>query len=109
MVNFAAGALMAAASIAFSSMMADAADEHEHLFGARREALFFAGWAFASKAATGAGALISGLILQAIAFPTDLAAHGGVMSAVLPARTICAARVLLRPRDCGADPRRRAR
>ena len=87
LINFVAGALMAAASIAFSSMMADAADEHEHLFGARREGLFFAGWSFASKAATGVGALISGLILQAIDFPTDLAAHGGT-SAVLPARTV---------------------
>ena len=87
LINFIAGALMAAASIAFASMMADAADEHEHLFGARREGLFFAGWSFASKAATGAGALISGLILQAIAFPTDLAAHGGV-NAILPTHMI---------------------
>jgi GPH family glycoside/pentoside/hexuronide:cation symporter len=81
------GALMAAAAIAFSSMMADAADEHELLFGARREGLFFAGWAFASKAAGGGGALIAGLVLQAIRFPTDLAGHGGV-SAILPQRMV---------------------
>ena len=80
---FCGGALMAAAAIAFASMMADAADEHEHLFGARREGLYFAGWAFASKAASGVGTLIAGLVLQAIAFPTDLAAHGGT-AAVLP-------------------------
>lgn len=85
-IMFVAGALMAAASIAILSMMADAADEHEQLFGARREGLFSAGWAFASKAAMGAGALISGLVLQVINFPTDLAAHGG-MAATLPART----------------------
>ena len=62
------GALMAAAAIAFASMMADAADEHEHLFGARREGLYFAGWAFASKAAAGFGSLVSGIALQAIGF-----------------------------------------
>jgi GPH family glycoside/pentoside/hexuronide:cation symporter len=77
------GALMAAAAIAFMSMIADATDEHEHLFGARREALFFAGWAFANKAATGIGALVSGVILQIIHFPTDLAQHGG-LNAALP-------------------------
>ena len=77
------GVLMAAAAIAFMSMIADATDEHEYLFGARREALFFAGWAFATKAATGVGALVSGIILQIVHFPTDLAQHGG-MSAVLP-------------------------
>jgi GPH family glycoside/pentoside/hexuronide:cation symporter len=86
-IMFVAGVLLAAASIAILSMMADAADEHEHLFGARREGLFAAGWAFASKAAMGAGALISGLVLQFIAFPTDLAAHGG-MAAVLPVKTV---------------------
>ncbi len=77
------GALMAAAAIAFMAMIADAADEHEYLFGARREGLFFAGWAFASKAATGIGALVSGAVLQFIHFPTDLAQHGG-LQAVLP-------------------------
>lgn len=77
------GALMAAAAIAFMAMIADAADEHEYLFGARREALFFAGWSFASKAATGIGALVSGAVLQFIHFPTDLAQRGG-MDAVLP-------------------------
>jgi GPH family glycoside/pentoside/hexuronide:cation symporter len=86
-VNFIGGGLMAAAAIAFSSMMADAADEHEYLFGARREGLFFAGWAFASKAAGGAGALIAGLVLQVIHFPTDLAQHGGT-AAALPASMV---------------------
>jgi GPH family glycoside/pentoside/hexuronide:cation symporter len=82
-VMFVGGALMATAAIAFSSMMADAADEHEHLFGMRREGLFFAAWAFASKTATGAGALIAGMVLQLIGFPTDLAERGGT-TAVLP-------------------------
>jgi glycoside/pentoside/hexuronide:cation symporter, GPH family len=73
---FAGGALMAAAAISFASMMADAADEHEHLFGARREGLYFAGWAFASKAASGFGSLVAGVGLQAIGFPSG-AAEGG--------------------------------
>jgi glycoside/pentoside/hexuronide:cation symporter, GPH family len=84
---FLGGALMATAAIAFSSMMADAADEHEHLFGERREGMFFAAWAFASKASTGAGALIAGTVLQVIHFPTNLAERGGI-SAVLPERMV---------------------
>jgi len=71
------GILMAAAGIAFASMMADAADEHEHLFGARREGLYFAGWAFATKAAAGLGSLVSGLSLQAIDFQS---AGGGTVN-----------------------------
>jgi glycoside/pentoside/hexuronide:cation symporter, GPH family len=86
-VMFLGGALMATAAIAFSSMMADAADEHEHLFGERREGLFFAAWAFASKASTGAGALIAGLVLQAIQFPTNITDRGGA-SAILPERMV---------------------
>jgi glycoside/pentoside/hexuronide:cation symporter, GPH family len=86
-IMFLGGALMATAAIAFSSMMADAADEHEHLFGERREGLFFAAWAFASKASTGAGALIAGVVLQVIRFPTNLAERGGT-SAVLPERMV---------------------
>ncbi len=65
---FLGGGLMAAAAISFASMMADAADEHEYLFGARREGLYFAGWAFATKAAAGIGSLVSGIALQAVGF-----------------------------------------
>jgi len=79
------GALMTVAAVAFMSMMADAVDEHELLFGSRREGLYFAGWAFAGKAATGGGALISGLMLQAIAFPSRLADAGA--AATLPTGT----------------------
>ncbi|MDB5432736.1 MAG: major facilitator superfamily 1 [Caulobacter sp.] len=78
-----AGVMTTMAAIALISMLADAADEHEHLFGARREALYFAGWAFAGKAANGGGALIAGLVLQAIAFPSGAAAHAA--GAVAPA------------------------
>lgn len=83
---FSAGAMMALAIIGFVSIIPDAADEHEHLFGARREGLYFAGWSFANKAATGAGILIAGVILQLINFPTHLAEQGG--AAVVPAQTV---------------------
>ncbi|MBI1407547.1 MAG: MFS transporter [Caulobacter sp.] len=62
--------------IGFQSMLADTADEHEWLFGVRREGLFFSGLTLAYKAASGLGGLIAGLALDAIRFPTDLAARG---------------------------------
>lgn len=68
---FCGGGLMATAAIAFASMMADATDEHEHLFGARREGLYFAGWAFASKAAAALGALIAGVGLDLVGFHAE--------------------------------------
>ena len=80
------GIFMTVAAVAFMSMMADAADEHELLFGARREGLYFAGWSFASKAAIGGGTLISGLVLQAISFPSNLAGNAA-LTAALPAST----------------------
>jgi GPH family glycoside/pentoside/hexuronide:cation symporter len=61
-------------TISFQSMMADAADEHEHLFGARREGLFFAGITFSAKAASGVGLMVGGLALDLIGFPHGLAA-----------------------------------
>lgn len=82
------GILMAAAAIAFASMMADAADEHEHLFGARREGLYFAGWAFASKAAAGFGQLIAGVALQLIGFPAGGTRPAGAAMPMLPPHTI---------------------
>ena len=75
---FAGGVLMAAAAVAFNSMMADAADEHEQLFGARREGLYFAGWSFALKAATGLGSLVAGVGLQLIGFENAGRAAGAV-------------------------------
>jgi GPH family glycoside/pentoside/hexuronide:cation symporter len=69
------GAVTACAAISFQSMMADAADEHEVLFGTRREGLYFAGLNFAAKAASGLGALVAGIGLDLIGFPTNLAAH----------------------------------
>jgi GPH family glycoside/pentoside/hexuronide:cation symporter len=75
---------LTAAAIAVSSMLADAADEHEYLFGHRREGLYFAGWSFAGKVATGGGALIAGLVLQFSGFPSGAAAKAGVQVALRP-------------------------
>lgn len=67
------GVVTACAAIGLASALADAADEHELSFGSRREGLYYAGWAFASKAAAGLGTLIAGIALQAIGFPSHLA------------------------------------
>ncbi|MDZ4371486.1 MAG: MFS transporter [Phenylobacterium sp.] len=65
-------------TIAYPSMMADAADEHEHLFGRRREGLYFAGLGFAFKAAQGVGMLVSGVALDLMGFPKDIGRQVGV-------------------------------
>jgi GPH family glycoside/pentoside/hexuronide:cation symporter len=57
------------AYIAYPSMMADAAEEHELLFGTRREGLYFAGLGFAGKAAAGVGAMVGGFALDLLRFP----------------------------------------
>ena len=62
-------------------MMADAADEHEHLFGTRREGLFFSGLGFAGKAAGGIGTLVGGFALDLLRFPRDA---GRQINAVIP-------------------------
>ena len=62
-------------------MMADAADEHEHLFGRRREGLYFSGLGFAAKGASGIGVLLGGVALDLIGFPKDVARQSG---AVIP-------------------------
>lgn len=64
--------------IGFQSMLADTADEHEWLFGVRREGLFFSGLTLAYKAASGLGGLIAGVALDLIRFPADLASRGSI-------------------------------
>ncbi|MBL8553277.1 MAG: MFS transporter [Phenylobacterium sp.] len=67
--------------IALPSMMADAADEHEHVFGTRREGLYFSGLGFAGKAAAGVGTMVGGFALDLMHFP----AHAGAqVGAVIP-------------------------
>ena len=57
------------------------ADEHEHLYGRRREGLYFAGLGFANKAATSIGVLLAGVALDIIRFPSDI---GQKAATVLP-------------------------
>jgi GPH family glycoside/pentoside/hexuronide:cation symporter len=75
--QIAIGSVATCIGVSFGSMMMDAADEHQHLFGVRREALYFAGLTFAGKCAIGIGALIGGIALDLIGFPKDLAANPG--------------------------------
>ncbi len=77
----------AIATIAFQSMMADATDEHELLFGARREGLYFAGITLSAKASSGLGAWIGGVTLDLIGFPHGVAATPALL-ATIPAETI---------------------
>ncbi len=81
---FLGGIGSSAALIGFQSMMADAADEHEILFGARREGLYFAGISLSVKASSGIGALIAGLILDLIGFPHGLPPAAMVLHAIPP-------------------------
>ncbi|HEY1753288.1 MAG TPA: MFS transporter [Caulobacteraceae bacterium] len=74
----------AIATIAFQSMMADATDEHEHLFGARREGLYFAGITLSAKASSGLGAWIGGIALDVIGFPHGIAASPAALASIPP-------------------------
>ena len=74
------GTAIMVGGVGFQSMLADTADEHEWLFGVRREGLFFSGLTLAYKAASGLGGLIAGLALDAIHFPTDLASRGSAVA-----------------------------
>jgi glycoside/pentoside/hexuronide:cation symporter, GPH family len=76
------GTVGAVVAIAFQSAMADAADEHEHMFGTRRESLYYAGLNLSAKAAGGLGVFFAGIGLDLIKFPTNLAAHGGAGAAI---------------------------
>jgi glycoside/pentoside/hexuronide:cation symporter, GPH family len=73
--HFCIGLSITHLAITFGSMMADAADEHDLQFGSRREALYFAGLTFGGKCALGVGALIAGVGLDLIGFPSDLASR----------------------------------
>lgn len=66
-----AGIAATLVTIAFQSAMADAVDEHEQLFSARREGLYFASLSFAFKAATGIGSMLAGFVLEAVRFPNS--------------------------------------
>jgi glycoside/pentoside/hexuronide:cation symporter, GPH family len=72
------GTAIMVGGVGFQSMLADTADEHEWLFGVRREGLFFSGLTLAYKAASGLGGLIAGIALDLIHFPTDIASMPSV-------------------------------
>jgi len=67
--KFVQGLILQQAFIAFGSMMADVADEHDYVTGARQEGIFFGAIAFSNKATSGFGTLIGGLGLDIIAWP----------------------------------------
>ncbi|MAI41482.1 MAG: MFS transporter [Candidatus Azotimanducaceae bacterium] len=64
------GLVTAQAQVAFGSMIADVCDEHEHLTDRRQEGTFFAALSFSSKSTYGLGAVIAGLGLEFIDWPT---------------------------------------
>ena len=76
---FVAGVGTGFLAIAYPSMMADAADEHEVKFAARREGLYFAGLGFASKSAAGLGQLLAGVALDFLSFPKEAGRQVGVV------------------------------
>ncbi|HSW14447.1 MAG TPA: MFS transporter [Solimonas sp.] len=80
-----AGMTMTSAMMALMAMTTDALDEHEYHYGVRVEGFYFAGWTLAAKAANGLGALLSGVALQLIDFPTKAVSAGAV--AEIPERT----------------------
>jgi GPH family glycoside/pentoside/hexuronide:cation symporter len=86
--NFAfVGITITALVIGFQSMMADAADEHDFLFGSRREGIYFAGLSFSVKLTAAIGVLLGGTARDLIGLPTAIAQHGG-MNVHLSAETV---------------------
>jgi len=71
-----AGIAATLVTIAFQSALADSVDEHEEIFSARREGLYFASLSFANKAATGVGSMLAGFLLDLIRFPSAAIASG---------------------------------
>ncbi len=74
--------LIIAASILFSSMVADAVEDSEITTGRRSEGIFFAARSFIAKVVSGAGMIASTTILSIVGFP-DNAVPGEVADEVL--------------------------
>ena len=83
--RFVQGMIVQQAFIAFGSMMADVADEHDVATGARQEGIFFGAIAFSHKATSGFGNFIGGLGLDIIRWPTGTEIQ---TAADVPAETI---------------------
>ena len=69
-------------AILIASMIADVVEDSELKTGRRSEGLFFAGNAFAAKVVTGAGTLLTGLLLTGARFPAH-AVPGQVPQSIL--------------------------
>ena len=87
-VYFVSGLVWTFVGIAFGAMMMDAADEHELLYGSRREGLYFAGLVFSVKAAVAVGLIIAGIGLDLIGFPAGIANTPGQQVAPDVARSL---------------------
>ena len=83
--RFVQGVILQQAFIAFGSMMADVADEHDYQTGARQEGIFFGAIAFSHKATSGFGNFIGGIGLDIIAWPRGIEIQS---AADVPAQTI---------------------
>ena len=92
--KFAQGAILQQAYVAFGSMMADVADEHEHEFGGRQEGVFFGAVAFSAKATSGFGTFIGGIGLDIINWPRGRAV---VAAADIPPATLVDLGILYGP------------
>lgn len=92
--KFAQGLIVQQALVAFGSMMADVADEHEYMTGVRQEGVFFGAIAFSGKATSGFGNFIGGIGLDLINWPRGVAIQTG---ADVPAATIAHLGILYGP------------
>ncbi|MYD98260.1 MAG: MFS transporter [Gammaproteobacteria bacterium] len=92
--KFVQGLVLQQAFIAFGSMMADVADEHDLATGIRQEGIFFGAIAFSSKATSGIGTLIGGVGLDLIGWPRGPEIQ---TSADVPAETIVNLGILYGP------------
>jgi Na+/melibiose symporter-like transporter len=86
---FASGVVGSGTIVAASSILADIGDAHELATGHRREGLLFGAFSFARKVATGAGTVLGGVFLSAVAFPTQ-AVPGTVDARLVTALGLCA-------------------
>jgi GPH family glycoside/pentoside/hexuronide:cation symporter len=62
------GALFGCGAMLAPAVQADVIDDDERRTGERKEGTYFASWNFAAKASAGAAVILSGAVLQAVAF-----------------------------------------
>ena len=96
--KFVQGLIMQQALVAFGSMMADVADEHELTTGVRQEGVFFGAIAFSGKATTGFGNFIGGIGLDVINWPRGAEIQN---AADIPAETLVDLGILYGPGVAG--------